>query len=184
MTAMDLEDQIRTLVEKSATGDAKQCEELYEHLVDKVFPFVQYRTATKEQAIDITQDVLIDFFSTLSTFRYQSRAQLYAFVFLITRRKLAQSYQKQHHIHTHTKTVLDENELPANESPVSKALCEDVQRALEKLPVDTREIVVLHHWSRYTFGEIAELLQMTESAVRVRHHRALSILGDYLQKEL
>jgi RNA polymerase sigma factor (sigma-70 family) len=54
--------------------------------------------------------------------------------------------------------------------------------ALKQLDECSREIVVLHHWSRYTFGEIATIVDMTEEAVRVRHHRAKAVLKDLLIK--
>ncbi len=65
---------IRTLIEESAAGDAESCKKLYEHLVDRVFAFVRSRTSTHEHAIDLTQDVFVDLFLSLSHFTFQSRA--------------------------------------------------------------------------------------------------------------
>ena len=59
-------------------------------------------------------------------------------------------------------------------------LTHSVHRALEQLDECSREIVVLHHWSRYTFAEIAAIINMNESAVRVRHHRARATLASVL----
>lgn len=173
---------IQTLITKSANGDTESCKKLYEHLVDKVFPYVRSRTSTQENATDITQDVFIDFFSTLPNFTYQSKAQLYAYVFVITKRKLARLYE---HARTHgenTKTSFDEEIMSPHTEDASTSSTYDVAQALSHLDEETREIVVLHHWSRYTFREIAELLGMTESAVRVRHHRALPTLATYLEQ--
>ncbi len=172
---------IKVLITKSTGGDAESCKKLYDHLVDKVFAYVRYRTSTQENATDITQDVFIDFFSTLSNFTYQSNAQLYAYVFVITRRKLARLYQ---HANTHgenTKSSFDEEVMSPQVGNDIHEHTYDVGEALSRLDEETREIVVLHHWSRYTFGEIAQLLHMSESAVRVRHHRALPQLAAYLK---
>jgi RNA polymerase sigma-70 factor (ECF subfamily) len=171
---------IRNLIEESAKGDTESCRKLYDHLADRVFAFVRTRTSTREHAVDIMQDVCIDFFSTLSNFTYQSRAQFYAYVFTITRRKLAKYYADRER--RGEKSMMEFNdELHTDTKPdLASEVQSDVARALMKLDTETRDIVVLHHWSRYTFGEIALLMNMTETAVRVRHHRALKGLGETL----
>lgn len=170
---------MRTLIEASARGDAESTRALYELLVEKVFAYVRSRTATKEYATDITQDVFIDLFSNLGNFTYRSRAQFFAYVFVITKRKLARHYElvKRRGV----QAEFDEEHISPVVARVPLEREHDVARALETLDSETRDIVVLHHWSRYTFGEIALLIGMTESAVRVRHHRALEKLGTYLK---
>jgi len=175
---------IRMLVEGSAKNDAESCKKLYEHVVDSVFAYVRYRTGTKEQATDITQDVFIDFFSTLSNFTYKSRAQFYSYLFVITRRKIAQHYAAAN-MHGKNETMeFDEGTMSASsfDAETQQTNTFDVQRALSSLDDLSREIVVLHHWSRHTFPEIALLLEMQESAVRVRHHRALKVLAQELNE--
>lgn len=171
---------IRNLIQESAKGDAESCKKLYDHLADRVFAFVCTRTSTREHAVDITQDVFIDFFSTLSNFLYQSRAQFYAYVFTITRRKLAKYYADRERRGEKTVTEFNEETFVDGKADIPHEVESDVARALMALDPETRDIVVLHHWSRYTFGEIALLMQMTESGVRVRHHRALKVLGEVL----
>ncbi len=169
------------LIEKSTKRDMESSKKLYELLVDKVFAYVRSRTSTHEEATDVTQDTFIDFFSTLSNFTYQSRAQFYAYVFVITRRKLARHYNNKSKKGT-TAVVFDESTMSPHDSHKDHELGSDMESALSTLEDSTREIVVLHHWSRYTFGEIATLLDMKESAVRVRHHRALALLATYLKQ--
>lgn len=177
----DADNDIRILVEKCATRDRESSRELYELLVDKIFAYVRSRTRTKDDATDITQDVCIDLFSALPNFTYHSRAQFYAYVFVITKRKLAQYYAHAHRSGSEL-MVFDEEHMAPSTDGASHEVTHDVLRALTTLEERTREIVILHHWSEYTFGEIAELLGMNESAVRVRHHRALATLGTHLQK--
>ena len=172
---------IKTLVTKSATGDNESCKKLYEHLADKVFAYVHYRVATREQAVDVTQDVFIDLFPALATFVYQSREQFYAFVFVITRRKIARHYANTK---STAKQTFDEVHMSESNSLTSEAnpLQLDIRVALQTLDEVARDIVILHHWSLYTLKEIAVLKEMNESAVRVRHHRALKQLAKRLEK--
>jgi RNA polymerase sigma-70 factor (ECF subfamily) len=102
-------------------------------------------------------------------------------VFVITRRKLARYYNEAEK-HGGVSGLIEFNEdtmsEASTETPADLRL--DVAQALDTLEETTREILVLHHFSRYTFGEIALLLDMTESAVRVRHHRAVQTLAEHL----
>ncbi len=175
---MATDHNLKALITESIGGKRESSRLLYEQLVDKVFAFVRYRTGSHEEATDITQDVFIDLFQALPRFTYHSDAQFYAFVFVITRRKLSRHYADS----SRETITFDEHSMSTDDGTVSHELESDVARALKSLERTTEEIVVLHHFGRYTFGEIALLLNMTESAVRVRHHRALKLLGTLLQE--
>ncbi len=168
-------DDIGELVKNSATGNAGAFRELYEHLIDKVYAYVRYRTDTEDTATDLTQEVFIDLFKALPSFTYTSKEQFYGFVFTITKRKLAKYYADKHTHAAKRTSEFDETQYVGNVRDIS--ISTDIANALKTLDDTAREIVVLHHWSRYTFPEIATLIDMTESAVRVRHHRALKTLS-------
>ncbi len=174
-------DDIRTLIEASGHGDKESYRKLYEHMVNRVYAYLKSRTGSKEQATDIAQDVFVELWKALPRFTYHSREQFYAYVFVISRRKLSALYEMR----KREALPLDEETVPnTHESGGPGDAREDeISRALQILDPETREIVVLHHWSRYTFGEIASLINMTESAVRVRHHRALKLLRGEVSHE-
>jgi RNA polymerase sigma-70 factor, ECF subfamily len=172
---MENTDDITELVRKSAQGNPDSFKQLYEQLIDKVFAYVRYRTASEDNAIDVTQEVFVDIYKALPGFTYSSKEQFYGFVFTITKRKLAKHYADKH-IQA-AKVTTEFNEDNHQESLLDPVIQSDVARALTTLDDTAREIVVLHHWSRYSFPEIAALIHMTESAVRVRHHRALKLLS-------
>jgi len=172
---------IQALLKSQKAGQPEQFRAIYDLLVDKLYTYVRYRVNTHEVATDLVQDVFIDLHSALPTFTYTGDAQFYNFVFLITKRKLAKHYGESA-AKQDSEVELLEDTIP---TPSPETEEEDmVKRALQTLETDTREIVVLHHWSRYTFSEIATMLEMTESAVRVRHHRALKTLAATLTSQL
>ncbi len=166
------EHDIQALVRESASGDTQSFKMLYETLVDRVFAYVRYRTKNVDDATDVTQDALVALHKALTTFTYRSQGEFYAFVFTIVRRTLARYYEAN----THSREAVHMDMAEIADVPDDGSLRHDVTRALETLDEPAREIVILHHWSRYTFGEIAAIMDMQESAVRVRHHRALKTL--------
>lgn len=177
---MEQEQEVQKLVVRAVAEKAGAFEALYEHLVDKVFAYVKYRTSREEDALDLTQEIFIDLYKALPNFKYESSPQFYSFVFVITKRKLAKWYAQIETNSNAKVVVLDENNISV--SPTDTVVQDEISRALAHLEEETREIVVLHHWARYTFKEIASLIEMTESAVRVRHHRALKILSALIEQ--
>lgn len=61
---------------------------------------------------------------------------------------------------------------------------EVVLRAIERLPDETREIVLLHYYSGYDFNEIATMLGKKPNAIWTRVSRARAELKKILEREL
>ncbi|MEK7462729.1 MAG: sigma-70 family RNA polymerase sigma factor [Patescibacteria group bacterium] len=162
---------IKVTVNQCANRNADSFRVLYEHLIDKIFAFVVFRVNNREAAKDVTQDIFIELYQVIPKFRYHSDAAFYAYVFTIARRQIIKRYKDEK---KHQTTAFAEDSVPGEFSNVE--IKHSIHTALEALDECSREIMVLHHWSRFTFAEIGALINMTESAVRVRHHRARSTL--------
>ena len=55
--------------------------------------------------------------------------------------------------------------------------------ALQKLPGKYRGVVILHYLEGYSVAEIAKILQLSESAVKMRLKRGREFLKEELEKE-
>ncbi len=170
-------EDIRICITESAEGNTESFRRLYEHLIDRVFAYLYSRSGTKEQATDLTQEVFIELWQALPRFIYHTNEQFYAFVFIIARRKLIKLYGRRG---KETLFIEDENTIVDTNKKDGSEDSDALTRALDLLDPEAREIVVLHHWSRYTFKEIGTFIDKTETAVRVQHHRALKILQAHL----
>lgn len=58
-----------------------------------------------------------------------------------------------------------------------------VRRALQQLPDNQREVIVLHWYEQLSFAEIAEMVGASLSAVKVRAHRGYKRLKTLLEDE-
>ncbi|HEX4802865.1 MAG TPA: sigma-70 region 4 domain-containing protein, partial [Myxococcaceae bacterium] len=56
-----------------------------------------------------------------------------------------------------------------------------VHRALEQLPESQRLAIVMHRFQNLSFAEIAQALELSESAVKVRAHRGYEKLRALLR---
>jgi RNA polymerase sigma-70 factor (ECF subfamily) len=55
-----------------------------------------------------------------------------------------------------------------------------MQAALQQLPADYREVLVLKHLEGWSFAEIADATGASTGALKVRAHRARSLLKEEL----
>ncbi len=168
----------KTQCDDAKAGDQQAYRALFDELEPRLYAYVRVRVFDAEQAADVVQETLIAFFKALPTFTYTTTAQLYQYVFTIVRRQLAQVYERQ----KRQPETLDEATMSESGSAQAEVgmIGLDVAAALAVLDETAREIVVLHHWSRFSFKEIGDLLAMAEGAVRTRHHRAKEFLGTLL----
>jgi RNA polymerase sigma-70 factor (ECF subfamily) len=66
----------------------------------------------------------------------------------------------------------------ATEEPRHDGQDELVRRALQRLPADRREVLVLSRYEYKTYDEIAKTLECSVGAVKVRAHRAMKQLRE------
>lgn len=168
----------QTHCDAAKAGKQQAYQALFDELEPRLYAYVCSRVSDSEQASDVVQETLIAFFRTLPTFVYTTTPQLYQYVFTIVKRQLAQTYERQ----KRQPETLDESTMSESGSFSAEIsmIRRDVVAALAELDEIAREIVILHHWSRFTFKEIGVLLAMEEGTVRTRHHRAKEFLGTLL----
>jgi len=114
--------------------------------------------------------------------RYQKgapfRPWLYTVAINAARDHLRRSRREEPHA---TETLPDS---PAEPAPLpDPGLTRTVEAALAQLPENQREAIVLHRFEGFSFKEIAELLGVTETAVKVRAHRGYERLRKLLASE-
>jgi len=92
------------------------------------------------------------------------------------------------HLRRHRENVTGDGQLPSEISdpgggPASRdeGMERAVQRALGQLPEGQRLAIVMHRFQNFSFAEIAQALDLSESAVKVRAHRGYKRLRELLE---
>ena len=161
-------ESLEHLVQGSVAGDTEAFRVLAVRLDAKIFGYVRSRASSRDEALDLTADILVDVWRALRSFRYESDPAFYRFVYTIAKRHLYRSWRKE--------KLLSLEDVASEPSVTPAYENASVSVAVEKLPRSDRDIVVLRHWSGFSFKEIGDQLGMNETAIRVRHHRALTKL--------
>ncbi len=155
----------RLAVARAKQGDRDALRHLYVRYADNVYSYVMSIVRNHHEAEDVTQQVFAKLPDSLR--RYEDRgAPFLSWLVRLARNSAIDQLRSRRAV-------------PVAEPIAPKAAAEEGARerrdtlrsALETLPQDQREIIVLRHVSGLAPAEIAQRLGRSESAVNGLHHR-------------
>ncbi len=175
--ARDDEEAFRTLVEK------------HQHAVIGTVSKMTNHSADSE---DIAQQVFLRLWKSAK--RYQPTAKFTTFLFTITRNLVFNASRKKSRRKEHSfdeqeedwhKSVEDPNQASRpDQSLVDIELKKVIDRAVAALPEKQRLAVVLRRYEKMPYEEIADVLELSVSAVKSQLFRARAALRDSLEPYL
>ena len=177
----DLEDT--HLILEAQKGEAEAFGELYERYADPIFRFLYARLNNRLDAEDLTAEVFMRVWRTLTSYREQGTPFL-AYLFRIARNALIDHYRST--VRTGGSTSIEDSPVrdlqpDAGEVAMTNLEHQEVREVLEQLRDDYRMVLVLRFLSELTPEETAQVMGRTPGAVRVLQHRALTALRNLLE---
>jgi len=141
-----------------------------------------------DEARDVSQEAFMKAFRALRGFKQEARfsSWLYQIAMNVCRDKLRRRRGREH---LSLDTVVEGGEPALHQRAVadqvvhSGDLARAVAAAIETLPQEQREVVVLKEYEGLTFPEISEILGVPLSTVKTRLYRALSQLRIELERQ-
>ena len=163
------------LVKKSQLGEKAAFEQLVIRHQELVFSLAYKLTGNREMANDVAQESFIRAWKAIEKFRGDSTFSTWIYRITVntawTLRKKAKKHNTLNIDDTYEPIVIDEKkdpELVAINSDLSSVLV----NALDKLPIEQRIIVELKNIEGRSHREIADYLDISVTAAKVRLHRA------------
>jgi RNA polymerase sigma-70 factor (ECF subfamily) len=184
------------LVRRCLAGDSGAWEEIVQLYHRRIYNICYRFAGTSEDAQDLTQDVFIKMYRTLSSYD-ATRGALITWVTTVTRNLLVDHFRKskQDRMTDSLDTVTSEHEdarplsdqipdkaLPPDAGVQSRETRETVHRALQKLSPELREAVILRDLQDMDYREIAGVLRIPEGTVKSRINRGRAELARLLQR--
>ena len=157
------------LAERSRSGDADAFTELYRRYLAPVYRFIFRRVGGDILAAeDLTSQVFLEVFYGLS--RYRERGRFVAWLFTITRRRLADGYRKPkmdllEDVHESLLGISDGLEQHENMARLKQLLA--------TLDEDKRELLQLRFSAELSFADMSAVLGRKEAAVKMSLYRVL-----------
>ena len=173
------------LVKKSQLGDKSAFEELVKRHQELVFSLSFKLTGNRELANDVAQEAFIRAWKAIGKFRGDSTFGTWIYGITVnttwTLRKKAKKHYSLNIEDTQEPVVVDEKkdpELVAINSDLSLVL----RKALNQIPLEQRIIVELKNIEGRSHKEIADYLDISVTAAKVRLHRAHQKLRNILEE--
>lgn len=182
---------VELMLQVQATGDHEVFRELIERHQNAVVGTVAKMLGNASEAEDIAQQVFLRLWKSRA--RYQPSAKFTTFLYTITRNLVFNETRRKSR---RKESSLDQRkdeyelELPTNpnQQPDNEHLNAELQsaidQAIEALPEKQRLAVVLRRYQNLPYEEIAEVLDLTVSAVKSQLFRARGTLRESLASYL
>jgi len=164
---------------KVKSGDVDRMGLLFERYHRQLFGFLYHMLGgSRASSEDLVQNVFYRMLKYRHTFT--GEGEFRTWMYHLARNVLADHVKKNRHA-AHHADVADVAESLAGGSLADAGLEQDqdvamLHQALARLSPENREVLVLSRFQELKYGEIAQLLNTTEGAVKVRAHRALNEL--------
>ncbi len=180
----------RTLVARILGGDRDRFAELVSRYEKRVINYVYRITHRYEDAHDLTQEIFVKVFLALD--RYDPKYQFSTWVFRIAQNSAIDALRKRSIAEVPLVRPGDEEQGKEREfadngiSPYralkNKQLTVAIDKAVEKLPPDYRELIQLRHFAEMSYEEIASMKKLPLGTVKNKLFRARNLLKESLEE--
>lgn len=169
----------KTLMMKVRNGDLDKLGLLFERYHQGLYGYFFRMCKDQQTSEDLVQSV----FERLLKYRhsYSGDGKFSTWLFSIARNQFIDHHRKAKK--NGVSVQIDESRIETPESmdePVHQKMKKRdiLEMAMNELPADKREVIILSRFEGLNYKEIAEILETTEGAVKVKMFRAMKELKD------
>lgn len=187
----------REIVREVLNGKKELFALLVHRYEDKIFNYIYYLVKQKEEAEDLAQTTFVKAFFALR--QYNHAYEFSTWIYTIARNVCLDYFRKRKKEDVDLSlnvTVSEDGDTEMGElieedhspDPLRTILNEElrgkIEKAIERLPVKLREIVVLRHLEECSYEEIAQIMDLPVGTVKSYLHRARKKLKEWLEEYL
>ncbi len=181
----DVDSGEAALIGRCAAGDDAACAELVATHQRMVYGLALNLLGDRDEALDLSQEVFLRVFRTLSSFRAQSALRTWIYRIVINQARNRQRWWRRRH--RAEQVSLDEHQRQCGELEstqdvlpdrllASKETAARIWQALDRLPFDQRTALILREVDGLRYEEIAFSLGIAVGTVKSRLTRARQAL--------
>ena len=153
-------------------------EKIYDLYCGKVMGYIAARVQRRADAEDLCADVFEKAFRKRDAFD-ESKASISTWIFTITRNTVIDYFRKTRPTEEPDENLASDEEV--DEHLLSQETLSELAGALNKLPEELQDIIVLAYYDGKPLTEIALMMNLSYGAVKLRHQKALGMLKKALQ---
>jgi RNA polymerase sigma-70 factor (ECF subfamily) len=170
------------LIRRFVNGDESAFNTLANRYIEKIYWHARRMTGNHLDADEILQEVLIVLYKKLKTFEFKS--SLYTWIYTITNTRSINLINKRRiknlfSLEEVPNNILDDRNLSAELE--SKQKLQQIEKALQKLPVKQREVFIMRNYNELSYEEISEITGKSIGALKANHFHAINKLKEMLK---
>ncbi len=161
-------------------GDDRAFAKLVNRYKERIFLVVMRIVRNRDEAKDLAQDAFIKAYRNRQSFRADS--SFYTWVYRIAV-NLSLNYinrNRERQADSLDDTDASNFSIDPDLTVEQEELRKTIDKAIKELPARQRTVFVLRHYEEKSHAEIADLLSITEGAVKANYHQAVQKLKGFL----
>ncbi len=154
---------------------------LVERWWKKIYSFIFFKIGSADEAKELTQEVFLKIYLNIENFNPAYKFSTW--IYKIAQNLSIDFLRKKHMV----MTELTNQSLITKKTPLTEIIKEEKNKeiwdALEKLPEDLKEIILLRHQEELSYEEISEILNLKLGTVKNRIFKARKLLAEMIGEE-
>ena len=177
------------LAGRAVRGDESAFEEIVERNQNFIYNLCMTRLASREDALDLSQETFIRAYNALSEYRGESKLSSWLYRICIncisdhmrsSGKKTTVSIYPDEEGEGGMELVSEDRSFSPEESAELSETTSMVRQAIAALPPEWRDIIVMREYEGMSYAEIAGLLGIEEGTVKSRLNRAKIKIKEFL----
>ena len=177
------------LVKNYIAGDENALAVLIKRHQSKIYGFIYSKMPERDVADDVFQDTFIKVIKTLKTNSYNEEGKFLPWVMRIAHNLIVDHYRKNKKMPMLRETeefsifsILTDTSLNAESRIITDVIEKDLQKIVQELPPDQREVLMMRIYQDLSFNEIADLTGVSINTALGRMRYALMNLRKVIDK--
>jgi RNA polymerase sigma factor (sigma-70 family) len=170
------------LVNAYVNGDESALGELIARHKDRIYRFIYSKVYDRDVTEDIFQDTFVKVINTLKKGNYNEEGKFLPWVMRIAHNLVIDYFRFESNDDFNIFSVLSDGDLNAERSMIKDQVQKDVQRLIEELPEDQKEVLTMRIYKDMSFKEISEQTGVSINTALGRMRYALINLRKVIDK--
>lgn len=181
---MDPQSEVPKLLARAAQGDRQSFGEFYALHLSEIYRYILFRVNDRDEAEDLTAKVFLEAWESLVSPRLELEIRnIRAWIYRIARNRVIDFYRArkpQEPLEGNPDQGLHGAWLESHVDDLF--ISRELARGVQQLPENYQEVIILRFINRMSHAEVAEVMNITTSHVRVLQYRALKQMREIISE--
>jgi len=178
------EQQIDILVLEAQNGCKDSFGYIYDQFLEPIYRYIFLRVSSVGIAEDLTGEVFFKALKSLKKYKKRKNLPFSAWLFRIAKNILVDHYRKHLVTDEIPETIVDESNMADSKKKTNLGIEKKrILTAIQELPEMQAQAITLKYFSDLKNSEISQILEKSETAIRILQSRGLKKLRNLLEEK-